>query len=151
MNEQWLATGEGDIYEENTSIKTYKIPVYYPDQLKLFYRSNQKDKINTNDYLLTTTAYPNKTIGIYITETHFSPKFEVSDMLAFEQIKNFQDGEILLIYLAKANNIVVKYAFHAGEDLVLISPTEKPMKLSYENGDIIIGAYRECLKKTRAL
>lgn len=147
VNEHWLATGHGDIYEENTSIKTYKIPLYYPDQLKLYFRSGEKAQFNTSNYMLTTVAYPNKIIGIYVTETDFSPKFEVGDMMAFEQVEHFKDGEVLLLYLAKSNDIVLKYGFHVESDIILISNTQSPSKLSREHGDIIIGAYRECLKR----
>ncbi len=85
VNEQWLSSGEGEVYVENTSIKTYKIPIYFPDQLKLYFRTQKHEKLTTNDFFITTTAYPNKTIGIYITETNFTPKFKVGEILAFEQ------------------------------------------------------------------
>lgn len=108
VNERWLATGEGDIYEENTSIKTYKIPLYYPDQLRLYFRSEKKDQISTQNYMLTTIAYSNKITAIYITETDFSPRFEVGDLMVFEKVTDFKDGEVLLLYLAKSNDIVLK-------------------------------------------
>ena len=148
VNETWLSTGEGEIYEENTSIKTYKIPVYYPDQLKLYYRSSSSTKVSTNDFLLTATAYSNPIIGVYITETNFIPKFELGDKVAFEQTSNFEDGEILLIYFGKTNSIAVKYGFHLGSETIVLSYSEAPAKLISENGDIIIGVYRECFKKT---
>ncbi len=151
VNEHWLATGEGDIYEENSSIKTYKVPLYYPDQLKLYFRSAKKDTLNTHNYVLTTIAYAHKTTGIYLTETDFSPKFEVGDMMVFEQSENFKEGEILLVYLSKSNDILLKYGFRAGDDVILISYTQPPITLSLESGDIIIGAYRECLKRAHAI
>src|SRR3990167_1987814 len=147
VSAQWLSTGIGEIYEENTSIKTYKIPVYYPDQLKLYYLSQEKDKIHTNDFIITANVYTGKTIGVHMTETYFAPKFEVGEKIAFEQVEQFQDGEILLIYLKKLNCVTLKFAFHAENEMVLISHNEKPIKFSPEN-DKIIGAYRECLKKT---
>lgn len=147
VNEEWLATGKGDMYEENKSIKTYKIPLYYPDQLKLYFRSEKKNNMDTNNFMLTVLAYTNKMIGIYVTETDLSPKFEVGDMMAFEQVEDFKDGEVLLVYLSKSNDIVLKYGFHVGNDVLLISQTQSPIKLSSDSGDVILGAYRECLKK----
>ena len=149
VNQQWLATGEGDIHTENNSIKTYKVSVYYPDQLKLYYCSNQKTIINTSDYVVTTTAYENKTIGIYIIETQFSPKFEVGDMVVFEQSDDFKDGEILIVYLKKHNAITLGHGFHLGGDIVLISQDEGTTKLEQKNGDVLIGSYRECFKKSK--
>lgn len=152
VNEEWLATGEGHIYyEENKPLRTYKIPLYYPDQLRLYFRSNKRNSINTNDYMVTTIPYLNKTIGIYLTATDFSPKFEVGDMVVFEQTENFKDGEILLIYLSKSNDIILRYAFHIENSVVLISSSQPSIRLSPENGDIIIGAYRECLKRTHLI
>lgn len=151
INEHWLATGEGEIYEENTSIKTYKIPLYYPDQLRIYFRSDRKNNIVTNDFMLTTVAYENRIIGIYVTETDFSPKFEVGDMIAFEQTQDFKEGEILLVYLAKSNDITIKFGLHAEQNIILLSDTHQPLRLSPENGDIIIGAYRECLKRTHSI
>jgi transcriptional regulator with XRE-family HTH domain len=148
ISEEWLATGSGEIYEENTSIKIYKIPIYYIDQLKIHYCSQQKNNIKTTDFFLTTTAYSEKVIGVYVTDSSFSPKFEVGDSVIFEQSKCFKDGEILLIYLAKTSAIVLKYAFHAANDIILISLDDAPLKLSLSSGDEIIGAYRECLKKS---
>ena len=147
-SEQWLATGEGDSQHENTSIKTYKIPVYYPDQLKLCY-STTRNLTAASDFLITTTAYEHKTICTYITETGFAPKFEIGDMVVFEQAPDFQDGEILLTYLAKTNTITLKYGFNLGDEIVLISHDDAPEKLERKSGDILIGSYRECQKKSR--
>ncbi|MCK4608853.1 MAG: helix-turn-helix transcriptional regulator [Gammaproteobacteria bacterium] len=148
VNEEWLATGKGEIHEENTTVKTYKIPVYYLDQLKLYYSTNKEDTLTTNNFILTTTPYPKKAIAIYITGTEFSPKFEVKDIVTFEQTETFKDGEILLVYLAKTNNITLKYGFHIEKiDIVLVSLDTTPCKLSLRDGDVMLGAYRECVKK----
>lgn len=151
INENWLTTGEGNIYEKNHSIKTYKIPVYYPDQLKLHYSSQKKDNIAANDFFISTIAYLHKTIGIYMTETNFTPKFEIGDVIIFEQVKDFQEGEILLTYLSRKNNIALKNGFHLGNDIVLLSHDEPTFKLDFQSGDLIIGAYRECLKRSRRI
>lgn len=151
VSKEWLTTGVGDIYEENTSIKTYKIPIYYPDQLKLSYRSAQSSSIKSNDFFLTPTAYPNKMLAIYMTDTNFVPKFEVGDIIAFEQCDKFSEGEILLVYLAKTHSIVIKYGFHLGKNIILISYDEAPMQLESENGDVVVGVYRECLKRSRVI
>lgn len=146
VNEQWLETGQGDIYEENTSIKTYKIPTYYPDQLKLSYRSQQTKKITANDFFISRTPYQNGAISIYITEANFAPKFEISDVIVFEHVDTFEDGEILLVYLAEKNAICLKYGFNLENSIILISLETTPTKLALDNGDVIIGAFRECLK-----
>lgn len=146
INERWLATGEGSVYEENKSIKTFKIPLYYPDQLKIYFRSDKNSNMTTSHFMLTTTAYANKAIGIYVTETDFSPKFEVGDMMAFEEIQEFKEGEIVLVYLSKYNDLAIKHAFHVENEIFLISPSRSPIKLFRQDGDVIIGAYRECLK-----
>lgn len=151
VNEQWLSTGQGEIYEENTSIKTYKIPIYYPDQLKLFYQSGQQHEIKTNNFLLTTEVYSNKTIAIYNTETNFSPKFEFGDIIAFEHVgTEFKSGEILLAYLAQTNRIVLKHGFSIEGKVILLSSEGDPLILKESQGDIIIGAYRECQKKSHS-
>lgn len=149
VNEDWLTSGEGDIYNENTTIKTYKIPVYYPDQLKLFYKMQQKAEINTNDFLITTTHYENKILGIYVTDSEFAPKFEMGDMVAFEQTDSFKEGEFLLVYLAQTNNIVIRRGIHIEQNIFLLSATDNHInKLLLDQGDLIIGTYRECLKKS---
>ncbi|MFN7098668.1 MAG: helix-turn-helix domain-containing protein [Gammaproteobacteria bacterium] len=148
VNENWMIEGKGDVYEDADQVTGYKIPVYYLDQLKLFYNSNQNESIASNNFMLTTTQYSNKISGIYVTATNFVPKFEIGDIVAFEQIDTFKDGEIILVYLAKSNHIVIKYAFHAASEIILLSNTENPLKLDTGNSDIIIGVYRECLKKS---
>lgn len=149
INEDWLMKGEGDIHCENTSIKTYKIPTYYPDQLKIYYRSNQREKINTNNFAITTAVYSNQAIGIFVTETNFTPKFEINDVVLFEQVSKFNDGEIILVYLVKSNTIAIKHGFYANNDIILISNDEQPIKLANDNDStIVIGSYRECFKKS---
>lgn len=148
INEDWLTSGKGEIYNENTTIKTYKVPVYYIDQLKLFYKAQQNTKISTNDFLVTTTEYQNKILGIYITESDFSPKFEIGDIVTFEQAEDFKDGEILLIYLAQTHNITIKNGFHIENNVYVLSPSDSAFKLSLDQGDLILGAYRECSKKS---
>jgi transcriptional regulator with XRE-family HTH domain len=149
VNENWIMNGEGEIYEENTSIKTYKIPVYYPDQLKLLQKTNKsKQKITTNDFMVTTSTYPNKIFGIYITEDDFSPKFEPGDMVAFEQTQEFKDGEILLAYITQDNSLELRYGFHINKDVALISRNGQTKRITPNEENVILGAYRESIKKT---
>jgi transcriptional regulator with XRE-family HTH domain len=149
LNEEWLKTGKGEIYEENNSVKTYKVPVYYPDQLKLFYDSKQP-LMNTANYYITTQSYPNKLLAIYVTDNSFSPKFEPSDIVTFEQTQDFKDGDILLTYLKQPEALFIKYGFRVASDVILLSNYDSPKKLIDSNGDAIVGVYRECLKKNRA-
>ena len=149
VSEEWLATGQGEAYEENTSVKTYKVPVYYPDQLKLYFRSSDQAKLSTDHYHITASCYSNQVLAIYMTDTGFIPKFEEGDVVVFEQISDFSDGEILLTYLGDKNAISLHYGFHVGDEVVLLSHHDEPIKLTVGEKDIIIGAYRECLKKMR--
>lgn len=151
VNEQWLETGIGDIYEENTSIKTYKIPVYYPDQLKIYYQMNLSHLETTTTYHITTTLYKNKTLGIYNTDKSFAPKFELGDLIIFEQVNNFSDGEIVLAYLHASNEIVLRYFFNLDNNIILFTNNETPLKAKITEGDRIIGAYRECFKKANTM
>jgi SOS-response transcriptional repressor LexA len=136
---------------ENHLKEAYKIPVYYPDQLKIYFHSQKKASINSADFFFSTRTYPNKVIGIYMIEATFSPKFEVGDMIAFEQTETFADGEILLVYLAKTSSITLKYGFKLKNEVALVSLEGSSTTFSKENGDIIIGAYRECLKRSSTL
>lgn len=149
VNEEWLKTGKGEIYEENSTVKTYKVPVYYPDQLGLYFDSKQ-ELMNTASYYITTQAYPDKLLAIYVTDTSFSPKFEPSDIVAFERTQNFKDGDILLTYLKQYKAIFINYGFHVGSEIILLSYHDAPKKLIDNNGDVIIGVYRECLKKNHS-
>lgn len=147
INEHWLQTGEGEAYQENTSIVTYQIPLYYPDQLRLFFQSKGSLSLKSNTFFITTTAYEKKTLAIYNTENNFSPKFEIGDMLAFEQTQNFSDGEILLVYCASSDNIFLKTGFYIGNEVILLDAISPPLILKSSDGDRIIGCYRECIKK----
>ncbi|NNM59444.1 MAG: helix-turn-helix transcriptional regulator [Legionellales bacterium] len=147
VNEDWLLKGEGAIYDEARSIKVYDIPIYYPDQLKLYYYSNKKEPLNTRDFMLTSTIYRNKIIAVHIIDQQFSPKFEIHDHVAFEEASHFRENEILLVYLAQTNNVVIKHGVNLSGDIILSSNNTSPIKLQSKAGDVIIGAYRECHKK----
>lgn len=128
----------------------YKLPLYYPDQLKLHYREAKQEKLESHEVLVTTTQYPYSALGIHVTDACFAPKFEVGDKMIFEQVRRFEDGEIILAYLVKSNSIIVKYGFYANMDIILISNDAAPIRLPLDNNHIIvIGAYRECLKKAK--
>lgn len=127
----------------------YRVPLYYPDQLKLYYRDPSKEKLSSHETIVTTTQYVHNTIAVHMTDTHFAPKFELGDKLTFEQTPHFNDGEIILVYLVRSHSIVLKYGFHANTDIILISLDAPPLKLQYDKSQIIvIGAYRECLKQS---
>lgn len=148
VNESWLLKGEGEVFAENKTIKTYRVPVYYPDQLKLSFKSKQPVTEQVGSYAITTTAYTDETMGIYITETDFAPKFEVGDIVVFEKDEAFQNGEIILVYLQRSNQIVLRYGYQIKGSYILLSTQDVPMELNLTQGDKIIGAYRECFKKT---
>lgn len=150
VNEEWLKTGKGEIYEENNSVKTYKVPVYYPDQLGLHYDAKQQ-LMNTANYYITTQSYTNKLLSIYVTNNSFSPKFEPSDIVTFEQTQDFKDGDILLTFLKQFKAVFIKYGFHLAHETVLLSHDDSPKKLIGSKGDLIIGVYRECLKRNRSI
>ncbi len=147
VNENWLLRGEGNVFVENTKVKTYIVPVYYPDQLKVFYNSNQKLKLQATSEAITAIQYSQDVRGIYVTEANFSPKFEVGDIVIFENTSTFKNGEILLVYLHKTNQIVMRYGFNIKESIILLSNNDEPIELGDAQSDVIIGAYRECFKK----
>lgn len=149
VNESWLSSGEGEIYKENTSIKTYKVPVYYPDQLTLSLRLQAKISCDPSSFLLTTKEYERQVLGVYVTDDSFYPKFEIGDTVAFECVEEFVDGEILLVYFGKVNTVLIKKGIHIENNIYFLTSFDGPIvKFSPEQGDIIIGRYRECHKKS---
>lgn len=146
VNESWLLKGEGDVFTENKSIKTYRIPIYYPDQLKLSLSSKITELVNT--YAITTTSYSNEVFGMYIMETDWAPKFEVGDIVIFEKISTFKNGEILLIYLQRSNQTLLRNGFTIKGTTFLLSANSKPTELNPHQGEKVLGVYRECFKKT---
>ncbi|MCW5589336.1 MAG: helix-turn-helix transcriptional regulator [Legionellales bacterium] len=149
VNETWLATGQGEIHQENTSIKTYRVPLYYPDQLRMYYQSNEKKSLTTNNFIITSQVYENNSISIYVTSHEWAPKFEVGDMIIFEQLLHFNDGEIILAYTRPANEILIRFAHKMNDHLILSSPLNHPNKLKLHDEVMIIGVYRECWKRSR--
>lgn len=148
ISEHWLETGEGEIYEENTSIKTYKIPIFYPDQLKIYYKSQKKQDIKPAMFHITTRAYQNRMIGIFNAELSFNPKFEIGDIIVFEQVANFDDGEVILVYFAQQNLLQLKIAFHLNDnEIALLSNDASSIKVKLNGDSVIVGCYRECLKQ----
>ena len=147
VNETWLLKGEGNIYIENKTIKTYSVPVYYPDQLKIFLRSKQSLGA-ANAIAITTTAYSNEVLGIYVTETDFAPKFEIGDVVIFEKTNAFRNGEIVLVYIQKTNQISILYGFNVKKNVILLSLNSAPFELNKDQGDLLLGIYRECFKKS---
>ena len=146
VNESWLLKGEGDVFTENKSVKTYRIPIYYPDQLKLSLSSKITESVNT--YAITITSYSNEVFGIYIMEIDWAPKFEIADIVIFEKTNAFKNGEILLIYLQRSNQILLRNGFVIKGATFLLSANNKPIELSLHQGDKVLGVYRECFKKT---
>ena len=148
VSETWLLKGEGDVYVENNTIKTYKVPVYYPDQLKLHLQSKQSLVNQMSAHAVTTIAYSKEVLGVYITETDLSPKFEVGDVVIFEKTEQFKNGEAVLVYLYKPNQIVIRYGFNVRGSVILLAVDGEPVELNLSQGDLLLGAYRECFKKT---
>lgn len=146
VNKEWLETGEGEIYQENTTIKTYRVPLFYPDQLKIYYQGNESESLSTNNFVITSQTYKNTLISVYVTSNDFAPKFELGDMIIFEQVQSFVDGEILLLYVRPLNEIIVRYAHTVNDFLILSSLNEHPKKYSLIDV-VIIGSYRECWKR----
>lgn len=148
VNESWLLSGQGEIYNENTSIKTYKIPIYYPDQLKLELMGVNKTTITIENHYITFSSYTNRMLAIYMSTSEYSPKFEIGDIVAFEESANFDQSEYVLVFNSVKNELSIKKIFQLNEEFYFISaPHEKITKYSPSNGDQILGAYRECLKR----
>lgn len=141
-------TTDNNTAEQETPIQ--RVPLYYPDQLRLHYRDTKKEKLISQEVTVTATQYAQQTLAIHMTETSFSPKFEPGDKLIFEQVQHFKDGEIILAYLQSSQHIVIKYGFYANSDIILISLDAPPIRLALDDSQvIIIGAYRECLKRAK--
>lgn len=151
VNEQWLATGKGDAYTKDLTAEPHAVPIFYPDQLKLFYRSQKKAAIIANAHFASTLAYASDAIGIYITETNFSPKFEIGDIVTFERTEQFKNGEILLIYFEKNNVVTLRHGFRNDDNIVIFDLNGQATMLSKQDGDLVIGVYRECLKRSNLL
>lgn len=128
----------------------YQVPLYYPDQLKLYYREPAQEQLVSRDTIVTMNHYAQQTLAVHVTDTSFTPRFEPGDKLIFEQVQSFKDGEIILVYLRSSQTIVIKYGFYANQDILLISLDAAPIRLpSNDRRLVIIGAYRECLKQTK--
>ena len=135
-------------YKQTPEDHLKKIPIFYPDQLKLYYHNKTKENLVTNDFIISTIPYTGNPVAVYMTELDFSPKFELNDIIVFETVENFTDGEILLVYLAQFNSITVKYGFHSDKDVIFMSPGKAPIKVhNHEKQITVIGEYRECYKR----
>ena len=144
VNPEWLSKGEGEI-EKKSFAQGFNVPLYYPDQLKLAYCSQSK-LAEPQAYHVTGADYV-KPIAIYVTDNEFSPKFEPGDILVFEQRDRFESGDIVLCYLAKKSELVVKYGLLLDNKCFLYSPSAKPIDFDVNQGDVLLGVCKECLKK----
>lgn len=149
VNQQWLETGEGAIYQEQAPIMAANtnVAVYYPDQLQVYYSQRHQSALQPQGYIQSQDQYAKPLIGLYVTQPHFSPKFEVGDKLVIEQVNDFKDGDIVLFYLADRQHITLMYGFHVAEHVVLLAPEAQSIELRPNQGHQLVGVYRECFKQ----
>jgi transcriptional regulator with XRE-family HTH domain len=148
VNPKWLAEGEGGIYQGTEGISM--IPVYYPDQIKLSLQQKDPALLKTQDYCPALNTYPHETLGLFVTDNSFSPKFELGDRLIIENTPVYKNGEIAALFLGQTQTIVLRniliVSTEAGAEVFLSDLSQNPRKFKPEEGDIIIGCYRECHK-----
>lgn len=152
VNQQWLETGKGAIYQSQVPMQgsCEDIPIYYPDQLQVYYSQHQQAALYPQHYVKPQGQYTQPLIGLYVTEPHFSPKFEIGDKLIFEQVNDFQEGDIVLFYVVDRQRIVLMYGFHVADNVVLLAPDGHSMQLRPDQGHQLVGVYRECFKQANS-
>lgn len=145
VNPKWLAEGEGGIYQNPEGI--HSVPVYYPDQLKLSIQQKDSSLLKTQDYCPILNTYPHETLGLFVTDNNFTPKFELGDRLIIENTPTYKNGEIAAVFLGQSQTIAIKYILCVDTEIFLTDPSsQNPRKFKPEEGDVIIGYYRECHK-----
>lgn len=150
VNQQWLETGKGAIYQDQAPIQLSRaeVGVYYPDQLQVYYSQYQRQPaLQPQGYITSQGQYTQPLLGLYVTQPHFSPKFEIGDKLIFEQVSDFQDGDIVLFYLADQHYVTLMYGFHVADQVVLLAPDGQSVELRPHQGHQLVGVYRECFKQ----
>lgn len=144
VNPKWLAEGAGGVYKSDEQIVL--VPVYYPDQLKLSIQQKDPALLNAQSHCPILNTYPHEAFGLFVTEPSFSPKFELGDRLIIENTPQFKNGEIVIVFLGQTQSIAIKHAFAEGDDVFLLDLSQNPKKLKPDEGDLILGCYRECHK-----
>lgn len=148
VNEEWLATGKGNIYlEKETSL--HQIPVYYMDALLLSLRHKAKVP-DVQDFYYTAQIYNKGAFGVYISDEDLSPKFELSDIVVFEP-DVLREGILALIYVADMHKLMIRQLYKSGDDhkYMLLAGHNKPLSIDLKGQDKVLGVYRECRKIAR--
>lgn len=152
INKQWLKTGEGAIYQDKAPeiVSNTEVAIYYPDQLQVYYSQHKHPALHPQGYIKSQGQYAHPLLGLYVTQPHFSPKFEIGDKMIIEKANDFQDGDIVLFYLANKQHITLMYGFHVGDHVVLLAPDGQSIELRPNEGHQLIGIYRECFKQANS-
>ncbi len=146
VNPKWLKTGSGQIYSLEEKPNFQMIPVYYPDQIKLYFQKKDSSILQTQHECHVIGNYQGELFGLFVTDTALSPKFELGDRLILEKTNAFKNGEIVLAYLADSQNLVLRIAMQNESDIFLTDFTQTKRQLNSNQGDFIVGRYLECHK-----
>ncbi len=146
INPKWLKTGDGHIYSLQNTTKSQMIPVYYPDQIKLYFKKKDSFVLQTQQECPVLGNYQKELFGLFITDTALSPKFELGDRLILEKTSVFKSGEIILAFLAESQDLLLRIAIRDEEAIFLTDFTQNQRQLNFQQGDFIVGRYLECHK-----
>ncbi len=136
----WLKTGEG-AFKEDTKKTESHCSVYYPDQLKMYLQTNDSSMLNSPHSFPILNTYSNKVFALFITDSSLSPKFELGDRILIEETYEFNSGEIILVFFKKSQDLVLGMGLRTEKKISI-----NGRKLAQDEGDFVVGAYRECHK-----
>ena len=155
-SETWLQTGEGQPFNSEVSPSTTKVhefPVYRLSQLNSVKNNAARlSSLVPQEKYVTGRNYKPESIGFYIENAVFAPKFESNDIILVEPITpdEIVDGEMILIYSSELNEIVFCYVQKTKDEKYVgwlpAHNNNAPQFFTINMHDLMYGVYRECLK-----
>ena len=155
-NEIWLQTGEGEPFNSEESFATtrvFKFPVYRWSQLNTVKGSMARlSGLVPQENYVTLRKYHSDSIGFYVENSIFAPKFEANDVVLVEptSLNQLQGSELILLYSGELNETIFCYIKKiTNEQYVGWVPGDArnaPIFFNIQATDLIYGIYRECLK-----
>lgn len=150
----WLETGQGTPFLTDTIHRTKKIlefPIYDLNQLNHVKTTYARlSSLVPQEIYVTARAYHSDSIGFYIDNAVFTPRFDVDDIILVEPVslENLIDGHFILIYSCELQ----KTLFCCFQRMKGMSVGWYPANsgalhfFNITSEDLIYGTYRECLK-----
>lgn len=155
VSEQWLEKGTGAPFTESTesapvSKSGFELPVYFFEQLKKIHQLEDISNLKSVETYWTKSTLNKKSFAFYMPDQSLAPKFEKCDIIVIEPTSNIHNGVYALVYLSAAKDLTFcKIYSHAESGLVMgFIPSLDSGLFTIADHDIIIGVYRECLKKS---